>query len=213
MSFRIPLLTIPLLLTLVSCERHIDDRMELSASVPTAKLIPAVEVPDFGMSARERLALIGEPKQQGPFIYQAPIDWIEEAGSSMRIANFRFGPSGEGECYLSFLQGQSGGVADNINRWRTQMGMEPMSEAEMATIGTLKMMSSDAYFVDLKGSFKGVGDEAAIPGQRMLGAILPLGEMGMTIFVKMTGPDALVETHMLDFKRFCYYLKIGKSNG
>ena len=43
--------------------------------------------------------------------------------------------------------------------------------------------------------------------------LVALGEMGATIFVKMTGPEALINEHLLDFKRFCYYLKIGNSNG
>jgi len=209
---KISLCLLPFLLPLTGCDRHIDDRMEITDTVSKASLIPAVEVPDFEATTRERLALMGEPKKQGPFIYQAPIDWVEQAGSAMRIANFRFGKENEGECYLSFLQGESGGVTENINRWRKQMGMEPMSEAEMATIGTLKMMSSDAYFIDLKGTFSGMQQDPK-EGYRMLGAILPLGEMGMTIFVKMTGPAALVEEHSLDFKRFCFFLKIGEFNG
>jgi hypothetical protein len=212
MSFKVSILLLTTLL-LASCDRRIDDRQEVTHTVPTAKLIPAVPVPDFDASPRERLALIGEEKQNGPFVYQAPIDWMEGKSGPMRLANFSFGPAGEGECYLSILQGQSGGVEENINRWRKQLELEPMTDADMASLGTVKMMSSDAYFVDLKGDFKGVGQDEAKKGYRMLGAILPLGEMGATIFVKMTGPEALVEEHLLDFKRFCYYLKIGESNG
>ena len=78
-------------LLLASCDRRIDDRQEVTHSVPTAKLIPAVAVPDFDASARERLALIGEEKQNGPFIYQAPIDWMEGQSGPMRLANLNVG--------------------------------------------------------------------------------------------------------------------------
>ena len=55
------------------------------------------------------------------------------------------------------------------------------------------------------GDFKGFGAEAAKTGYRMLGLIHSADQA--TIFVKLTGPKALVDQNTAAFDAFCLSIK------
>ncbi len=196
------------------CDRKVDDRIEEVGSVEIGKLVPAFREPNFEATGRDRLALFGETKQRGPFRFATPVDWeVSTEESPMRIVDCTFGPKGEGECYVSFLQGSGGGVLENVNRWRKQMGMEPLPEGAEASMQRVRILKSSGYLFDETGTFSGMQGAEPKENFRMLGAVLPAEDMGLTIFVKMTGPAELVAAHANDFYRFCGNLEIGRTNG
>ena len=196
------------------CGRKIDDRIEEVGSVEIGKLVPAFREPNFEANSRDRLALFGETKQRGPFRFATPVDWeVSTEESMMRIVDCKFGPQGEGECYVSFLQGTGGGVLENVNRWRKQMGMEPLPEGAEATMQRVRILKASGYLFDETGTFSGMQGSEAKENYRMLGAVLPAEDMGLTIFVKMTGPAEVVAANANDFYRFCGNLEIGRTNG
>lgn len=140
-------------------------------------------------------------------VYQTPEGWTEKPGSMMRDVNFTFGPSGEGECYIARLPGAGGGLAANVNRWRAQMGAAPLSEEEVSALPTRPLFGQPARFVSVDGTFSpGMGSNQTFPDYRLIGLILA-GEAG-AVFVKMTGPKALVEQNGAAFDQFVSSLDV-----
>ena len=169
-------------------------------------------------SSRERFGLGGGANGGGmaaargnPFRWEKPEGWEEAPPTSMRVANFRFGEGGVGECYLTALPGSGGGVAANLNRWRGQMGLEAWSEDEIAALETTTLLNQPAPFAAFDGTFSGMGGAGSKEKYRLLGAILSYEEF--TLFVKMTGPVDVVRKEESAFKAFCASLTITSPGG
>ncbi len=153
-----------------------------------------------------------EPQQRPNFrellTWTVPEGWSESATPDpmgMRLLDLRFGPNQEGECYISLIPGPAGGLEANVNRWRTQMAQPPYTADEIAKLPKKPFFNRDATFVAFDGDFKGFGAEAAKTGYRMLGIIHSADQA--TIFVKLTGPKALVDQNAAAFDAFCLSIK------
>jgi len=153
-----------------------------------------------------------EPQKRPSFrellTWTVPEGWSESATPDpmgMRLLDLRFGPNQEGECYISLMPGPAGGLEANVNRWRTQMGQTPYTPDEITKLPKKPFFNRDATFVAFDGDFKGFGAEAAKTGYRMLGIIHSADQA--TIFVKLTGPKALVEQNAVAFDAFCQSIK------
>lgn len=147
--------------------------------------------------------------QQHPLLWVTPEGWTEKPSSQMRLIDFSFGPNGEGECYLAALPGPAGGLSANINRWRSQIGAPALTDEEIDKLPRKNFLGGPAHFVSVDGSFKGMGDEAsAKQDYRLLGLIHQASEL--TLFIKMTGPKALVEEHAAKFDAFCQSVQFRK---
>ena len=140
-----------------------------------------------------------------PFTWTTPESWKQDPGAPMRDLSFTFGENGEGECYLSRLPGVGGGLVANVNRWRGQMGQEPLSDAEVAALPKQALFGLEGTFLDVTGEFSGMGAAEAKKDYRLLGVILtsPAG----AVFVKMTGPADLVAANEENFHQFCASLQ------
>ena len=94
--------------------------------------------------------------------------------------------AGEGDATaqttVSQLPGAGGGPLMNINRWRQQIGLEPVGELEEQPITRLDLDEHVAALVDL------VSDDI-----RILAVIYPRQDRNQTWFFKMTGPPDTVE--------------------
>jgi len=140
-------------------------------------------------------------------IYDTPEGWTAKPGSAMRDVNLAFGENGEGECYVARLPGAGGGLAANVNRWRSQMGAEPLSDEEVAALPTRPLFGQPARFVSVDGTFSpGMGSNESFPNYRMLGLILS-ADAG-AVFVKMTGPKDLVDANSAAFDQFVSSLDV-----
>jgi hypothetical protein len=153
-----------------------------------------------------------EPQQRPNFrellTWTVPEGWSESTTPDpmgMRLLDLRFGPNQEGECYISLIPGPAGGLEANVNRWRTQMAQPPYTADEIAKLPKKPFFNRDATFVAFDGDFKGFGAEAAKTGYRMLGIIHSADQA--TIFVKLTGPKALVDQNAAAFDAFCLSIK------
>ena len=146
-----------------------------------------------------------------PLSWETPAGWVQAERSQMRPINLRFGPNGEGECYLSMLPGGAGGTTANVNRWREQMGQPEMPEAEVAALPKRVLMGIEGVFVSLDGAYTNVGSAEATPDQRLMGVVAALGEVGL--FVKMVGPKALVEANQSAFDQFVKSLSLRLPQG
>lgn len=146
-----------------------------------------------------------------PLSWETPPGWVQAERSQMRPINLRFGPNGEGECYLSMLPGGAGGTAANVNRWRKQMGQPELTEEEVAALPKRVLMGIEGVFLTLDGAYTNVGSAEAVPDQRLMGVIAALGEVGL--FVKMVGPKDLVAANQAAFDQFVSSLRLRLPQG
>ncbi len=143
--------------------------------------------------------------------WQTPPGWQDAGATGLRLANFRIGPAGEAECYVTILGGPAGGVALNVNRWRSQMGLEEADPETIAQLPKIPLLGAEAVFVDLKGSFGGMVDDVHAPardireGYALLGAILQREDD--TVFLKMTGPEEILQQERGNFIAFSVSLQ------
>lgn len=150
--------------------------------------------------------------QQNPLAWVTPEGWTDAPPSSgstmggMRLIDLRFGPNGEGECFLSAMPGTGGGLEANINRWRTQMEQPAYTADELAKLPKKPFLGREAVFVEFDGAFRNVGETASRDGFRLMGMVQPAPEF--TLFVKMTGPKELVEKNAAAFHQFCESISI-----
>lgn len=137
--------------------------------------------------------------------YDAPAGWVKQADKPMRLVTFKPSDAGSSECYVSLLAGEAGGVASNVQRWRSQMGLQDLAAAELAKLPKLAVLGHEATLVELSGKLSDSMTNRTIEKARFLGVICPLE--GWTLFVKMTGPEAEVTTQKEAFLSFCKSLR------
>ena len=67
-----------------------------------------------------------------PFKWVAPSHWIANDKSAMRSASYLI-PSSNGSADLSviYLNGDGGGIAANVNRWRKQLNLDELNNEEI----------------------------------------------------------------------------------
>ena len=173
------------------------DRVEITQSRPrhTTEKAPRLDVP-----------LADSLPAAEAYRWALPPGWVEKPATQFRQANFAFGPSGEGECYLSLTQGSE---LENINRWRQQMAQPALTEEELAALPRKDIFSRPAAFIDLTGTYTGAGGAAPAADTRLLGLVRAEGDV--TITVKMTGPAALIAGQTANFDAFVASLRLTPS--
>lgn len=139
------------------------------------------------------------------FTWDVPSGWTESNNASaMRLVTLNAGPASEAECYIVVLGGAGGGIANNLNRWLGQVGQSALSESEIAALPTLTVLGQAVPYLAAEGQYTGMGDRAE-EGSMLLGVAVLLD--GRSLFIKMTGPAALVKQEQERFKAFCTSLK------
>ncbi|MBI4368724.1 MAG: hypothetical protein HY547_00690 [Elusimicrobia bacterium] len=118
---------------------------------------------------------------------EAPVD-----AASMRLASFRV-PAGQGawaEVSVVVLPGPAGGPLANVNRWRGQIGLEPIDEPALTRVSqNISSAAGDLAVVDFVGVTSGI-----------VAGILEFS--GQTWFFKLTGSVDMVgraKPSFLDF--------------
>jgi hypothetical protein len=124
------------------------------------------------------------------------------------VANFKIDPETDAECYLTVLSGTGGGVEANVNRWRAQLSLDPISRAELAEYPAVQALGQDALLVEFEGAYKGMSGEEGKEGYKLLGLILE--DRGNAVFVKLTGPAAIVDREKENFLAFSQSLKVAQ---
>ncbi len=116
------------------------------------------------------------------------------------MIDLRFGPNGEGECYLAIIQGAAGGLEANVNRWRGQMGLPPLTADEVEKLPKKTMVNRESSFVSFDGDYKGMGAAESAKDWRMMGLLQQAPEF--MLFVKIVGPRELVIKNEAAFEQF-----------
>lgn len=207
----LPLASALLAAALVSSCNRVEERMEIADTREISSMArkPTMDAPSAARFFDETKAE-APGERQHPLVWTTPEGWTESPPTQMRLIDFKFGPNLEGECYLTAMEGTAGGLAANLNRWRTQMGQAPLTEEEIDKLPRKPLIGAPAHYLSIDGEFKGVGAESGQKDYRMLGIIQQAPEL--TMFVKMTGPKDLVEKNTAAFEAFCASVQFRKKS-
>ncbi|MEO0415189.1 MAG: hypothetical protein AAF226_09590, partial [Verrucomicrobiota bacterium] len=159
----------------------------------------------YSSTPQTQQPVLPETESEGTLTATTPEGWKTLEARQFREVNLAFGPDNEGECYVSRLPGGAGGLAQNLNRWRKQMGQAELDADAIAALPKKALMGGQASFIEIDGTFSGMGGGGAKNDYRMLGLVGNVN--GETVFVKMTGPNALVEANTAKFHTFVASLK------
>ncbi len=201
-----PLLFLPLVLLLPACR----DAKVATYRVPAEKAEPLPPVltgntpaapaaaPDAaGPNAMANMANTAVPTATGDGLsWTAPAHWKPKAGSAMRKGSYAITGDGgaEADFAITAFPGDVGGDLANINRWRGQISLPPISASELA---------SATEHIDANGlhmTFFDIANSSGETPMRIIGVSVPYE--GSTWFFKLMGPDALVAGERAAFRAF-----------
>lgn len=119
--------------------------------------------------------------------WTVPAGWQEGPPEQFLTAKFVIaGADGtEAAVNVSALAGDGGGLPANVNRWRHQIGLGPMTDADAANLPSLNVSGGRAAMVDMSGTDGRTGKVT-----RLIGVVLPHGDQ--TWFYKLMGDAEIV---------------------
>jgi hypothetical protein len=131
-------------------------------------------------------------------IWTIPSGWQQLPPSEFLIAKFLIqNGDGQAEINVSSLAGEGGGLLANVNRWRGQLGLPPVTQEDdfSKMVSPLDVMNGQAQIVDMSGTDAKTGKLA-----RLVGAVVP--QNGQTWFYKLMGDEVVVEQQKDAFIKF-----------
>ena len=158
--------------------------MDLSQLPPSHPAIP-------GMDSTAQTAPAADAA--GKPAWTVPAEWQEGQLAQFLVAKFIIG-SGDAAAAVnvSQLASDGGGLAPNVNRWRTQLGLAPIAEILSTEI---EAAGGKATVVDYSGTDARTGKPA-----RLVGIIVP--QNGQTWFYKLMGDPDIVAQQKDVFTKF-----------
>lgn len=130
--------------------------------------------------------------------WTAPAGWEEQPASGFRKGSFLARDANGRTADVSVISfpEAAGGLLANVNRWRDQLKLAPITDASQA--GTpISVAGRPMFFVDMTSEQPLATDGTK---SRILGGVFPLGSE--TWFFKMIGPETLVESQREAFREF-----------
>lgn len=150
---------------------------------------------EFLKSIRIKEAPVGSEVSEAPPSkrdWKVPGEWKELPAGQMQAAKFVVPPRGsaKAEVSVSIFPSDTGGTLANVNRWRRQIGLPEVQQAELnSLVSPLDPDTPGAILVDMTNNNK-----------RLLGAIVPRG--GSYWFYKLLGDAEAVTPEKDTFVAF-----------
>lgn len=126
--------------------------------------------------------------------WTVPAGWTKLDGEKpMRVATFKAGEGATAvEVAISVFPGDVGGLLGNINRWRGQVGLGPITQDQLAAnVTPFEVPGFAGNTMRLKGE-----------AQHMLGAAIKEVKAERTWFIKITGTPAAIDAQEAPFIAF-----------
>jgi hypothetical protein len=136
---------------------------------------------------------------------EAPEGWQAVPATQFRFLNYRFGPEGKGEVYVSM---SSGGVLENVNRWLGQFGAEAVDGTAMGEMRKIPMLGGEGVWVEASGTFAGGMGREEASGYGLAGVVV--SRHGRLWTVKMIGPEAVVQQEKEALEAFTRSLQLAE---
>lgn len=194
MPIRLPACATLLTLLVVSGCR---DREITSYRAPKDPVVTMPGAPGGAPAApgADNMANTAVPTGSDSLVWTAPAQWTAKPNGPMRKGSYSVkGDGGEADLSITAFPGDTGGLLANINRWRGQVSLPPLTADQLeANREHLDLGALHVDVVDLGGSANGAPT-------RLLGAIVPNGSE--TWFFKLMGPDTLVAKEKPAFMEF-----------
>lgn len=183
-----------------------------ASSAPVASTVASAAVvasstaaphPSFGQPPMVAPGLT-PPRLDPSLSWTAPKRWkAMHHKSTMRIATFDVPhAAGDSEDAELSITRAGGDLPSNVGRWTAQFGAEGHKTVK-TTERTLAGLH--ASFVEIHGSYQGMGMNEPKAGYRLLGAIVETA--GGSHFFKLVGPEKSVEAARAEFDQFLSSLK------
>jgi hypothetical protein len=146
-------------------------------------------------------AVVPEP----PYTFRAPDGWTQvPATSNLYVLSFvTRDKDTRADINVSFFQGKGGGVLANVNRWRDQLKLPPLSPAKADALPEIAIGNAKGTLVDF------TGPDAPSQQNRILGAILI--QESNAFFFKMTGPSSFLARQQPAFEAFLKSFEVHKT--
>ncbi len=164
--------------------------------------LPPSHPPIGGASMATQTAPPAASAQDKPS-WQAPADWKEVPGGQFLVAKFLVSGAGEAQAAVnvSMSAGDGGGLLANLNRWRGQLGLAPVAEADLTKqVQALDLPGTKAVLAEIAGTDPKTGQKT-----HLLAAIVPQAQQ--TWFYKLMGNEQLVEQQKDAFTQFVKSVK------
>ena len=154
---------------------------------------PATSAPPVAAGGGGSAPLAVSPAAPEPaaFQWKVPAGWQSLTPGQMQVAKFSVPEKagGKAEVFVSVFPSDTGGMLANVNRWRKQLGLEPIDDPALKPLVTGIDGLPGATLVELKN------DSRAI-----IGAIVP--RSGRWWFYKLIGDSAVVTAERESLIRF-----------
>jgi hypothetical protein len=181
-------LALTLALFLSACDRPEPVTYQIPKEERTATVLnqapQAASPPVADSSKMEVLPGMAEAAEEAPELtYTVPDSWEEFPPQSVRKANFRVADeNGTAEIAVTVFPGDVGGQLANVNRWRSQIGLDPVDvEGMQQVVRPFTISQHNGALVTLEGATDSI-----------LGGILSFH--GSTWFFKMQGAKGTVSS-------------------
>lgn len=167
----------------------------------------------LGMGVRERLGVAGADAsdaagaaQPAPprFLYDVPAGWKALPPRMFRDINLQHEEVASTQLTATAFNDR-GGLRGNVDRWRREVGLAPLTDAEFEALPTRPVMGQPATYIELRGSYAGMGD-VQLDDATVLGAIGKAEDL--TLFVKMVVPTDMADEQRAVFDGFLDSLAI-----
>ncbi|MDE2143980.1 MAG: hypothetical protein KGL74_04445 [Elusimicrobia bacterium] len=176
-----------------------------------ASFFPFVAIIVLAACQKDRIEVRRTPKEELPASampvaprargvkWTTPPGWKELPGNGMRLATLEPPQkAGKIEATVVALPGDVGGELANVNRWRGQLALTPVGEAQL---GDLRATVRSAAGETLVYDFTGAGSKKT----RLLAGMIQVS--GTTWFFKLMGDEAAVEAAKPAFLKLLAGLK------
>jgi len=140
----------------------------------------------------------GAASSAGKPNWQVPSGWREIPGGPFLVAKFSLtGPQdAQAAVNVSSSAGDGGGLLANVNRWRGQLGLAPITEADLQQLAqAVDVPGGKAALVQMSGTDARTGQKA-----QLVAVIVPQG--AHTWFYKLMGSGEIVEREKSAFEKF-----------
>jgi hypothetical protein len=169
---------------------------------PAQAQLPASHPPIDGGSMMGQAATSPSSGQAKPN-WDVPSGWKEVPGGQFLVAKFLVTGAVDAQAAVnvSMSPGDGGGLLANVNRWRTQLGLGPVAEADLASqTQSLDLADGKASLTDIAGQDPKNGQKT-----RVLAVVIP--RSGDTWFYKLMGSAQVVQQEKDAFMKFVQSVK------
>ncbi|MCC6487453.1 MAG: hypothetical protein IT364_08125 [Candidatus Hydrogenedentes bacterium] len=131
--------------------------------------------------------------------WEVPEHWVKARPRPFREATYH--PSGqeETECYVTVVPADAGSAVETINRWRGQLGLEPLSKSEIEAGPSTQVLDGKGLLIEAFGDLTDLGGNV----HEDYGLLSMVCVQDGTLFiVRMTGPREQVQSERDHFMAF-----------